>query len=80
MSKILRKVNCPENDYIRAPVKSDPNRQPLIVYLLNTKKSIKIAVSKRNTIEEIIRHVIYLCLHGNYKNKISLPYDSAEGI
>lgn len=81
MSKILRKsnANSPLNDFIAEPAKNDLCRQPLVVYLLDTRRFIKVVVSKENTIEQVARHICYVCLHGEYKRKVQLPYSSPDG-
>jgi len=74
--------NCKEQRsksavYIVPPLETDPRRQNLTVYVLNTKRKLKITISKDNTISQIISHIFYMCLYGN--NEITLPYDNCEG-
>ncbi len=66
LTKLMRKSaaahKAPEIALLPVPSAKDPNRQNLRVYLFGTRESVDLVVSKKNKVDEIIRHVIALTM------------------
>ena len=82
MTKLMQSV-CGQTSkdarYITPPMESDPKRQSLVVHIFGIRSTLKITVSKDNTIKQITSHIFYLCLYGDSGVNVILPYNSFEG-
>ncbi|MDR3582334.1 MAG: hypothetical protein P4L67_03615 [Candidatus Pacebacteria bacterium] len=83
MTRLMRSIpdqRSKSASYIVPPLEDDPKRQKLLVYLLDTKKTMTITVSRDNTIGQILRHVFYVCTACEVESSpVRLPFDSYEG-
>lgn len=69
-----------KNDPLKEIDESDPNYFPLSVKLLNTDLILNLAVSKRDTFEEVINHILHKCrVDPEIKESIDLPFKSSKG-
>ena len=54
--------------------KLDPNYYSISVKVLNDENLIALKISKKNTVEQVIEHILH-----SYKEKYKLPYKSSKG-